>query len=66
MGLVTWTFEEIDGSSLGLYPLRLTKPKTDSAIVRIPSISKLRSFSMKGTSDMWNYRWRLYDFLLDY
>ncbi len=56
MGLVTWTFEEIDGSSLGLYPLRLTKIKTDSAIVRIPSISKRRSFSMKCTSDMWNYR----------
>ena len=54
IGFSIWIFGEMEGSSLGLYPVRLTKIKTDSAITRIPSISKRRSFSMKFTYDMWN------------
>ena len=48
MGFVTWTLDEMDGSSLGLYPPILTKTNTDKAIMRIPRISKRRSSCIYG------------------
>ena len=66
MGFSILTLGEIEGSSLGLYPNKLKNKKTDTAIIRIPKISKRRSEAIFPTFEIWNHNYQVYTKNINY